>query len=140
MFFKGLQGGFLFWSYLKMVNKIKKVSWKKNCSFVNFKFVKNVFFFKFCRFLQKFTCAVARRLKRNARLEANFYPVTTSIFIQEWSSLPDERKRVQRELSILTDRSQAGASLAEGEVCTYIMKSNHLWSRIHNMIFFRHIF
>ena len=78
------------------------------------------FFFQFCRFLQKFTCAVARRLKRNARLEANFYPVTTSIFIQEWSSLPDERaERVQRELSILTDRSQAGASLAEGEVCTY---------------------
>ena len=82
------------------------------------------FFFQFRRYLQKFTCAVARRLKRNARLEANFYPVTTSIFIQEWSSLPDERaERVQRELSILTDRTQAGASLAEGEVCTYEIKT-----------------
>ena len=96
-----------------------------------------IYFFKFCRFLQKFTCAVARRLKRNARLEANFYPVTTSIFIQEWSSLPDERKRVQRELSILTDRSQAGASLAEGEVCTYYEIKPFMKS--HIMIFFRHI-
>ena len=33
---------------------------------------------------------VRRRLKRNVRLEANFYPVTTSIFIQEETALSDE--------------------------------------------------
>ena len=56
-----------------------------------------------------------QRLKKNARLEANFYPVTSSIFIQDWTCLSDEKK-VQRELSILTDRSQAGSSLKDGEV------------------------
>ena len=47
--------------------------------------------------------------KRNSKLETNLYPVTTSIFIQE-------RTGARRELSILTDRSLAGASLQEGEV------------------------
>ena len=35
---------------------------------------------------------VERRLKRNSRLEANFYPVTTSIFIQDGTALSDEGK------------------------------------------------
>ena len=58
------------------------------------------------------------------KLESNFFPVTTSIFIQERRRLAkgQRRRRKQRELAILTDRSQAGTSLKEGQVGNLISK------------------
>ena len=59
-----------------------------------------------------------QRKRHSSSVETSFYPVTTSIFIQEKSG-------AHRELSILTDRSQAGASLREGEVISgYILLTN----------------
>ena len=43
---------------------------------------------------------------RTKLVSASFYPVTTSIFIQD----------NQTDLSVLTDRSQGGTSLGDGEV------------------------
>ena len=53
-----------------------------------------------------------QRRRAKTQLESNFFPVTTSIFIQE------RRQEIylQRELNILTDRSQAGTSLIDGQV------------------------
>ena len=56
------------------------------------------------------------------KLESNFFPVTTSIFIQERRRLAKGQRRKQRELAILTDRSQAGTSLKEGQVGNLISK------------------
>ena len=47
---------------------------------------------------------------RSKLVSASFYPVTTSIFIQD----------NQTDLSVLTDRSQGGTSLRDGEVSTRI--------------------
>ena len=47
---------------------------------------------------------------RTKLVSASFYPVTTSIFIQD----------NQTDLSVLTDRSQGGTSLRDGEVSTRI--------------------
>ena len=46
------------------------------------------------------------RRQREELVSASFYPVTTSIFIQD----------NQTDLSVLTDRSQGGTSLGDGEV------------------------
>ena len=46
------------------------------------------------------------RGQREELVSASFYPVTTSIFIQD----------NQTDLSVLTDRSQGGTSLEDGEV------------------------
>ena len=46
------------------------------------------------------------RGQREELVSASFYPVTTSIFIQD----------NQTDLSVLTDRSQGGTSLGDGEV------------------------
>ena len=58
---------------------------------------------------------VQRQFRTAQKLESNFFPVTTSIFIQERRGRKEQQ---QRELAILTDRSQAGTSLKEGQVVT----------------------
>ena len=59
---------------------------------------------------------VQRQFRTAQKLESNFFPVTTSIFIQERRR--GRKEQQQRELAILTDRSQAGTSLKEGQVVT----------------------
>eukprot|EP00093_Oithona_nana_P006864 06864.XXX_399354_397363_1 [CDS] Oithona nana genome sequencing. len=56
---------------------------------------------------------VQRQFRTAQKLESNFFPVTTSIFIQERRGRKEQQ---QRELAILTDRSQAGTSLKEGQI------------------------
>jgi hypothetical protein len=66
-------------------------------------------------FMQKRILDYFYNSESEKRIESNYYPINTAIYVEDWFESPSEQEAGLR-MTVLNDRTQGGASLRRGEI------------------------